>query len=116
IVTSVTAMPRETVTASSLLLFLSRYGGTTQRLIASELLPAHTMDATTATPITAFEGVSETSPIRLEAGDQLYIGTGVAGNIVAFAQSIDYQSRAPEPKNVEPPAIERPAVEGNIAT
>ena len=90
IVTRITAMPRETVTASSLLLFLSKDGGVTQRLIASELIPAHTVDATTAIPVAVFADISETAPIRLEAGDELYIGSSVAGNIVAFAQSTDY--------------------------
>ena len=90
IVTSISALPRDSTTAASLLLFLSKDGGVTQRLIASELIPAHTVDATTSIPVAVFADISETSPIRLEAGDQLYIGTGVASNIVAFAQSTDY--------------------------
>lgn len=90
IVTSITAMPRATTTATSLLLFLSKDSGTTQQLIASELMGAHTVDPTTAIPVAEFADISETAPIRLEAGDELYIGTAVAADIVAFAQSTDY--------------------------
>lgn len=78
IVTSLSAMPRATVTATSLLLFLSKDGGTTKRLIDSELMAAHTVAATTAIPETKFGNVSETTPIRLEAGDKLFVGSQVA--------------------------------------
>ena len=78
IVTSLSFMPRATVTATALYLFISKDKGTTLRLIDSELMSAYTMAATTATPETKFVNISETTPIRLEAGDKLYVGIGVA--------------------------------------
>lgn len=91
IVTSVTAMPRGTVTASSLLLFLSKDGGATKRLLASALMQAHTVSATTMIPVSRFD-FSEMSPLRLEAGDRIFVGTAVlaADGIVFSAQATDY--------------------------
>lgn len=78
ILTSLWAIPRATVTASSLLLFLSNDGGTTKRLIDSELMAAFTVAATTAIPETKFANYTETTPLRLAAGDELYVGNQVA--------------------------------------
>lgn len=78
IVTSLWAMPRATTTATSLVLFLSKDNGTTKRLIDSELMAAYTMATTTAIPETKFANVSESTPIRLEAGDKLFVGSQVA--------------------------------------
>lgn len=78
ILTALWAIPRATVTASSLLLFLSNDGGTTKRLIDSELMAAFTVAATTAIPETKFANYSETTPLRLAAGDSLYVGNQVA--------------------------------------
>lgn len=92
IVSRLTAMPRATATAASLVLFLSKDGGTTKRLIDSELMAAYTMAATTAIPETAFSNISDNSPLRLEAGDKLYVGSQVAlaSGIVFSAQWMDY--------------------------
>jgi len=92
IVTRLSAMPRATATASSLVLFLSKDGGTTKRLIDSELMAAHTVAATTAIPETAFANISDSSPLRLEAGDSLYVGSQVAlaSGIVFKAEWMDY--------------------------
>lgn len=92
IVTRLTAIPRATATASGLVLFLSKKGGTTMRLIDSELMAAHTFAATTAIPKTAFGNISDTAPLRLEAGDKLYVGSQVAlaAGIVFAAQWMDY--------------------------
>lgn len=78
IVTSLVAVPRATVTASSLCLWLSKDGGTTKRLIDSELMSAYTMSTTTAIPETIFANISESSPLRLEGTDRLYVGSQVA--------------------------------------
>lgn len=78
LVTKITAMPRATVTASSLLLFSSKDNGATFNLIDSELMPAYTLAATTAIPETTFGNVSPDTPIRLEAGERLYVGSQVA--------------------------------------
>ena len=88
ILTRLTAIPRATVTASSLVVFLSKDGGTTQRLLDSELMAAHTVAATTAIPETTFTLYTETTPLRLEAGDRIYVGSQVAlaGGIVFRAE------------------------------
>jgi hypothetical protein len=92
ILTRLTAIPRATVTASSLVLFISSDSGTTKRLIDSELMAAYTMATTTAVPETAFALYSETTPLRLAAGDKLYVGSQVAlaGGIVFRAEYTDF--------------------------
>ncbi|MFG6159623.1 hypothetical protein ACGTNG_12525 [Halomonas sp. 1390] len=92
ILTKLHAIPRDTVTASSLVLLISKDGGTTQRLIDSALMEAHTVAATTAIPVTEFGRYSETTPLRLEAGDILYVGSQVAASngIVFHAEFTDY--------------------------
>lgn len=92
ILTRLTAMPRATVTASSLVLFISKDAGTTRRLIDSELMAAHTVATTTAIPETVFTLYSETTPLRLEAGDRLYVGSQVAlaSGIVFRAEFTDF--------------------------
>ena len=92
IVTKLSFMPRATVTATALYLFLSKDNGTTLRLIDSELMAAYTMAATTATPETKFSNISEDTPLRLEAGDKLYVSIGVAlaSGIVAKCEWTDF--------------------------
>ena len=92
ILTRLTAIPRATVTASSLVIFISKDGGTTQRLIDSELMAAHTVAVTTAIPETVFPFYSETAPLRLEAGDRIYVGSQVAlaGGIVFRAEFTNF--------------------------
>lgn len=92
IMTRLMAMPRATVTASSLLLYLSKDNGTTQRLIDSELMAAYTMATTTAIPETGFTNYSEATPLRLEAADRLYVGSQVAlaSGIVFRAEFTDF--------------------------
>lgn len=92
LVTRLAAMPRATVTASNLVLFLQKSGQTTKRLIDSELMAAHTVAATTAIPETSFGNISDSTPLRLEAGDKLFVGSQVAlaAGIVFAAQWMDY--------------------------
>lgn len=92
ILTKLSAIPRSTITASSLVLFISKDNGTTQRLMDSALMEAATVNTTTAIPVTAFERYSETTPLRLEAGDKLYVGSQVAAanGIVFHAEYTDY--------------------------
>ena len=78
LVTKVTAMPRATVTAASLLLFSSKDNGATFNLIDSELMAAYTFAVTAAIPETTFGNVSPQTPLRLEAGERLYVGSQVA--------------------------------------
>ena len=92
LVTRIVSIPRATVTATAMYLFISKDNGTTQRLIDSELIAAYTLAATTNIPETAFANISETTPLRLEAGDKLYIGAGVAlaAGIVTRCESTDF--------------------------
>jgi hypothetical protein len=92
ILTRLTAIPRATVTASSLVVFISKDSGTTRRLLDSELMAAHTVATTTAIPETTFTMYSETTPLRLEAGDQIYVGSQVAlaSGIVFRAEFTDF--------------------------
>lgn len=92
LLTRLWAMPRATVTATSLLLYLSNDGGVTQRLIDAELMAAYTMATTTLIPETPFANYSETTPLRLAAGDRLYVGAQVAlaSGIVFRAEYTDF--------------------------
>jgi hypothetical protein len=92
IVTNLSAIPRGTVTASSLVLFVSNDGGVTQRLKNSKLMAANTAATTTAVPVTAFSEYSETTPLRLGANDRLYVGSQVAlaAGIVFNAEYTDF--------------------------
>lgn len=93
LVTKLTAMPRATVTASSLALFLVKSSSPgVYNLIDSELMGAYTLSATTAVPETGFVNISEASPLRLEAGDTLYVGSQVAltAGIVFKAEWMNY--------------------------
>lgn len=80
LVTKITAMPRSNASASSLLLYSSKDNGATYSLIDSELMPAATLAVTTAIPETTFGNISPANPLRLEAGERLYVGTQVLIN------------------------------------
>jgi hypothetical protein len=92
LLTRLSAIPRATVTASSLLLWVSLDGGTTKRLVDSALMAAHTVAETTAVPVTPFTRYSESAPERLQAGASLYVGSAVAlaGGIVFTAEYTDH--------------------------
>lgn len=92
IVTRIKAMPRATVTASSLTLYVSTDAGTTQRMLESALMAAYTQATTTQTPKTAFSDITESTPIRLEAGARIYAQSEVAlaGGIVFTAEYTDF--------------------------
>ena len=79
LVFGVTAMPRATVGASSLILFRVKAATPTVfNLIKSTLMPAYTLAATTAVPETVFPSVTAQTPIFLEPGEMLYAGSQVA--------------------------------------
>jgi len=92
ILTRLWAIPRATVTASNLVIWISSDTGTTKRIKDSTLMPAQTLATTTAISITQFTNYSETTPLRLMAGDQVYVGSQVAlaGGIVFSAEFTDY--------------------------
>ena len=78
VVTKLTAIPRATVTASGLMLWLKKPTDAVPYLIDSELMAAYTQAATTAIPETVFTNINDETPIRLEVGDVLYVGSEVA--------------------------------------
>lgn len=87
-----TAIPRATVTAASLVLFLVKAGApTVYQLIDSELMAAYVLAATTAIPETVFSNISWAAPLVLDAGDMLYVGSQVAlaAGIVFYAEQAD---------------------------
>ena len=92
LLTRLRAVPRATVTASCLLLWVSLDGGTTKYLLDSVLMAAHTVAATTAIPTTSFTAYTEDTPLRLEAGAKLYVGSAVtlAGGIVFNGNYTDF--------------------------
>lgn len=77
IVTRLWAIPRGNVAAGSLLLFLQGADGGI-RLIDSEALAAFNSSTAAAIPETVFSNYSENTPLRLAAGDKLYVGNQVA--------------------------------------
>jgi hypothetical protein len=91
VVTSITAIPRATVTATQLQLFISPDSGTTLYLINTALMPAYTMAATTQAVPVDF-GYTVAAPLRIAATNRLYVGAGVAlaGGIVFNASYQDY--------------------------
>lgn len=92
ILTRLWAIPRATVTASSLIIWISSDTGTTKRIKDSVLMPAQTVATTTAITYTQFTNYTETTPLRLQAGDQIYVGSQVAlaSGIVFSAEYSDY--------------------------
>lgn len=91
ILTKLTAIPRATVTATQLQLFISRDAGTTLLLVNTALMAAYTMAQTTQAAPTDF-GYTAAAPLRLGATERLYIGAGVAlaGGIIFNAEYQDY--------------------------
>ena len=92
LLTRLYAVPRATVTASSLRVWISKDAGTSKQLIGSVLMAAHTVADTTAIPVTTFTRFTETEPMRLEAGDEIYVGSAVAlaGGIVFTAEYTNF--------------------------
>lgn len=77
LITTLTAIPRATVTATQCQLYLSNDGGTTLNLVQTMLMPAYTLAQTTANVGVDF-GFSDYAPLRLGPNDRLYVAIGVA--------------------------------------
>jgi hypothetical protein len=93
IITNLSAIPRNTVSQTSLMLFISKDGGTTKRLIDSEVMQSYSWNTTTAVPETMFARYTEMTPLRLGAGESLWVGVQVApntGGIVFKAEIGDF--------------------------
>jgi hypothetical protein len=96
IMTELSALPMATVTASQLVVWSSPDAGTTKNMVMSSLMAAYTLAATTQNVPTSFKHsdnatvISEASPYRLKAGESLYVGTLVTGNIMFNARYSDF--------------------------
>ena len=92
LVTRISAIPRATVAANRLNLFLSGDGGSTKRLFSSVLMAAHTVANNTQTPQTDFTDITETAPLRLEASERIYVNMQVAlsGGVVFVVEFTDF--------------------------
>ncbi len=93
IVTRLSAMPRTTLSATGLLLFLVKSASpSVYRLIDSEQMTTYAESASVATPETPFPNISESTPLRLEAGDMLYVASksAIATGIVFKAEWTDF--------------------------
>lgn len=91
ILTRLWAMPRVSMMNTSLVLYISKDAGTTIRMIDSELMVTQNLTTGAAVAETAFT-YNESAPLRLEAGDRLYVGTQIAvsGGIVFRAEWTDF--------------------------
>jgi hypothetical protein len=90
-ITSITAIPRATVTATALYLFTTTGSDTTAlKLIDSITMPAQTLSTTAGITISTFTNYTEDYPLRLKATEKLYVATGVAANIQVYARGMDY--------------------------
>lgn len=88
--TKLKAIPCATVTATQVQMFRSTDSGTTKRFCNSALMAAYTMAQTTAAPQTDF-GFSDSNPLILAAGEQLYMAVGVGSvQINVEAEWADY--------------------------
>ncbi|WP_341520703.1 hypothetical protein AABC73_20480 [Pseudomonas sp. G.S.17] len=79
LITRITALPRATATASSLILFIAKAATPAVFvMVDSELMAAYTLATTTAIPETTFGNITSSVGIPLEQGDVLYVGSQVA--------------------------------------
>ena len=90
IVTRLTAMPRATMLSTALYSFTSPDGGVTQRLKDSETMAGQTIGTGTRIDEIPFGNYSEARPMRLGPNERLYVGTGIAANIVFAAEWTDF--------------------------
>jgi len=83
-------------TACQLNLYLSKDGGTTMRRLKSVLHAAYTWAVTTAPAVDDF-GYAESAPLRLEAGDRLYVQVRHSAAVTdAFAFVAEYTELVPD--------------------
>jgi hypothetical protein len=92
LITTIQALYRGTNVASSLYLFVSTDGGTTQRLVDSVAAAAYTYATTTINPLVYFPTANEDYPLRLAPNAKLYVNTAVtvASGYVVTARGMDY--------------------------
>lgn len=94
IVTRLQYLPRGTITATIAYLFVRRASQpASERVLIDQVsLPAVTVSTTVAATKSASTLATEVSPLRLGAGDELYIGMSVAASVgvAAYAEFTDF--------------------------
>lgn len=92
LLTAISAIPLGTVTATNLQLLLSKDGGETEQLLRAITLEAYSYSGTKSPEHADFPGVSQENPLRLEAGDQLYIRSSLtlSSGVAFYAEWTDY--------------------------
>lgn len=94
IVTKTHMLARSTISATTGFLFLRRAAAPSGErvLIDTVLLQAVPVTATTNATKTAFSGITEATPLRLAAGDELHVGISVNAStgISAYAEYTDF--------------------------
>ena len=94
LVTSVTVVPRATNTATMAALFVRRTAdaAAARQLIAAVTVAAQTVSATTGLTTVNLNVATEFEPLRLGAGDELWVGVGTtqAGGLVFSARAVQF--------------------------
>ena len=90
ILTSLSAITGSTNAGSSVLLWISKDGGTTKYLADCAVLEAYSNSTTAVRVKVIFADITEANPMRLEAGDELYVGAELTGAYHFKAELTDY--------------------------
>lgn len=93
LVTSITFLPRSgSIATSNIRLWLSKDSGSNKYLIDSAQAASQSVSTSTATTRGSFEAITEANPLRLAAGDKLYVGNSVAhsNGLVFLAEFMDF--------------------------
>lgn len=78
LISRLSACPLGTVTATGLTIYVEKVGTTVKLPKFSTTVPAYTLAATAKLPTLAISEVTESTPLRLGAGDKLYAASHVA--------------------------------------
>lgn len=83
LVTSLSAIARGTITANSALLFIRKKteDAANRRLLDTVQMSGQTFSSTSKLVRYTFDSVAQDTPLRLEAGDELYAGLTVAQSV-----------------------------------
>lgn len=94
IVTKLQMLARATISATTGFLFLRRAGSASGErvLIDTTLLQSVSVSTTVNAVKTPLSGITEVTPLRLAAGDELYVGMSVLAStgITAYAEYTDF--------------------------
>lgn len=84
--------PLGTVTASGVTVYVEKAGETARLPKFSATLPALTMAATARLPVLDITAVTESTPVRMGAGDKLFASTFVANaaGVAVVGEASDY--------------------------